>query len=114
MLEHESPPPVAGPPDPAGAPPVLIGGSQDKKMDDLPAVKRNLARLKDLLTAPDVWGVPERQCTVVHNPASAVEAIDALHAAAAAATTALVVYFAGHGLLDSNADLYLVPGDADH
>ncbi|MEV4516013.1 hypothetical protein AB0K00_44525 [Dactylosporangium sp. NPDC049525] len=43
----------------------------------------------------------------------AVVAMEALHTAAAEATSALVVYFAGHGLLDVKGDLYLVPGGAD-
>src|ERR1043165_3137741 len=113
MVEHESLNSVAVQPDPAGARVVLIGASKYDTMDDLPAVENNLAGLGDLLPAPDIWGLPPQHCTVVLNPSFAVEAMEALHTAAAEATSALVVYFAGHGLLDVKGDLYLVPGGAD-
>ena len=105
---------VAVQPDPSGARVVLIGASKYETMEDLPAVEHNLGGLRDLFTAPDIWGLPPEHCSVVLNPAFAVEAMETLHTAAAAATSALVVYFAGHGLLDARGDLYLVPGGADH
>ncbi|OPF83734.1 hypothetical protein VT50_0202745 [Streptomyces antioxidans] len=86
---------------------MLIGVSGYQKMEPLPGVARNLRRLKTLLTEPDLWGLSPRHCTVLSNPRSIETVLDAVHAAAAEAEDALLVYFAGHGLVSLKGDLYL-------
>ncbi|MFF8915427.1 caspase domain-containing protein [Streptomyces sp. NPDC015032] len=94
-------------PDPAASRAVLIGVSRYQKMEPLPAVAGNLRRLKTLLTEPDLWGLSPRHCTVLSNPGSTETVLDAVRAAAAEAEDALLVYFAGHGLVSLKGDLYL-------
>jgi hypothetical protein len=76
-------------------------------MEVLPAVANNLRRLKALLLDPDLWGLPERNCHVIDNPETIDEVLDPLHEAAGSAVDALLVYFAGHGLLDERYELHL-------
>jgi Caspase domain len=94
---------------------VLLGiddytGSPD--LDSLPAVVDNVDRLAELLTAPQVWGLPPENCTVLHNPVDPLDALDVIHEAAVAATDTFLFYYAGHGLLSpTTAELLLaLPG----
>ncbi|GLL05139.1 caspase, EACC1-associated type [Dactylosporangium matsuzakiense] len=113
-------PPDASPSlsDPSASRAVLIGVSDYASLEPLPAVANNLRSLRELLTDPDLWGLPDQHCVTLLNPQSTTEVLEAIHAAAAQASDALLVYFAGHGLLDAHtADLYLslpstVPGQA--
>ncbi|MGW3862447.1 caspase family protein [Streptomyces sp. NPDC005047] len=100
-------------PDPAASRAVLIGVEQyTEPLQPLPTVANNLAGLKDVLTGPDSWRLPPGHCTVLSNPESATQVLDAVHAAATEATDALFVYFAGHGLLSPVGDLYLALSDS--
>jgi hypothetical protein len=106
--------PGAGPgaaprlPDPEGSRAVLIGSDDYSHLGPLPAVANNLRRLRELLGDPAVWGLPTRNCAVVSNPTSPAAVMDTIHEAAATASDMLLVYFAGHGLLDPDTqDLYL-------
>ena len=94
---------------------VLLGiddytGSPD--LDSLPAVVDNVDRLAELLTAPQVWGLPPENCTVLHNPVDPLDALDVIHEAAAAATDTFLFYYAGHGLLSPTTGelLLALPG----
>ncbi|MFE0102549.1 esterase-like activity of phytase family protein [Streptomyces sp. NPDC059009] len=91
---------------------VLIGVDAYNHLPGLPAVQKNVARLGELLADTDIWGVPGTQITPVRNPESSGAVIDAILAAAERATDTLLVYYAGHGLLDIRSDqLYLaLPG----
>ncbi|MEU7018960.1 PQQ-binding-like beta-propeller repeat protein [Streptomyces sp. NPDC046385] len=87
---------------------VLIGSHAYGKLPDLPAVAQNLTGLAGALRHPSVWGLPDSHCTVLDQPESAQQALDALHAQAPLATDTLIVYYAGHGLVDPYTDeLYL-------
>ncbi|WP_371578539.1 caspase family protein [Streptomyces sp. NBC_01314] len=102
---------MTGLPDPTRSRAVLIGVRSYLFLADLPAVRNNVERLASLFTDPRVWGLPASHCVALHDPQSGQEVLDAVHEAAARAEDALVVYFAGHGLLSPNADLYLaLPG----
>ncbi|MFI9030355.1 esterase-like activity of phytase family protein [Streptomyces sp. NPDC053560] len=101
--------PAAGRPlDPAKSACVLIGVGSYEHLEDLPAVRHNLIKLRELLTDPDVWGVPHKRVHVVSNPDSQGRMTDPIVRAVDEATDTLLVYYAGHGLLDArDNDLYL-------
>ncbi|MET8281747.1 caspase family protein [Micromonospora sp. NPDC005174] len=103
---------TVGLPDPAGSRAVLIGVSRYQAMPGIPGAERNVRRLYALLTDPTVWGLPPEHCRMVIDPTSGEEVLRAVHEASLAATDALVVYFAGHGLLDDVAELYLALPEA--
>ncbi|WP_438483865.1 caspase, EACC1-associated type [Streptomyces sp. S186] len=98
-----------GLPAPSASRAVLIGvdAYEDEGLHDLPAVANNIRELAKLLTGPDSWGLHPDNCVVLTNPESPGAVLDALHRAAAEAEDAVLVYFAGHGLLSVQADLYL-------
>ncbi|WP_410671596.1 caspase, EACC1-associated type [Amycolatopsis sp. cmx-4-68] len=105
--------PRAGLPDPRASRAVLVGVSDYASLEKLPAVGNNIDTLRQVLTDPDLWGLPEEHCVALLNPASVDDVLEAVHAAASEAADALVFYFAGHGLLDDRSDLYLaLPGAA--
>ncbi|MER6139268.1 ABC transporter substrate-binding protein [Streptomyces sparsogenes] len=87
-------------PEPAASRAVLIGTSRYDHLEPLPAVANNLRALAAALCAPHAWGLAPEHCTVIENPGSAVEVLDAVRAAAEEATDALLVYVAGHGLVE--------------
>jgi Caspase domain len=100
--------------DPAGSWAVLLGVSSYRTLPALPSVAANLIRLRELLTDPTIWGLPEDQCLVPKltsdDPLGA--AMTALKEAIGRATDTVLVYYAGHGLADpSTGALYLsLPG----
>ncbi len=93
--------------DPLTSRAVLIGVSSYSQMDPLDSVARNLGRLEELLTDTAVWGLPKLHIAVLHNPTRDA-ALGELEAAALAATDTLLVYFAGHGLLDPDSSALLL------
>ena len=100
-------------PDPEASCAVLIGTDSYRDLEPLPAVSNNLERLRQLFTSPDLWGLAFRRCIVAANPSGPAEVLDLLHGAAVQATDTLVVYYAGHGLLDPHTDeLYLALPDS--
>jgi uncharacterized caspase-like protein len=99
--------------DPARSQAVLVGVHEYSDLDGLPAVARNLEGLRRALTDPAVWGLPGAACTVVAQPATAGQVLDAVRAAAHRAEDTLLVYYAGHGLTDPyNDELYLALPDS--
>ncbi|MFC5218637.1 caspase, EACC1-associated type [Streptomyces coerulescens] len=93
---------------------VLVGVHRYAHLDDLPAVARNLDGLAEVLTDPEVWGLPSDRCTVLDQPDSAQEVLDTVREAAHRAKDTLLVYFAGHGLTDPHTEeLYLAMPDTD-
>ncbi|QLH25668.1 ABC transporter substrate-binding protein [Streptomyces sp. Rer75] len=87
-------------PDPAATRAVLIGTSRYAHLEQIPAVANNLSALAAALCAPHSWGLAPEHCTVIEDPATAVEVLDAVRTAAEEATDTLLVYFAGHGLVE--------------
>ncbi|MFF2189182.1 trypsin-like peptidase domain-containing protein [Streptomyces sp. NPDC058155] len=88
---------------------VLIGCYGFTALEDLPAVRDNLIRLREVLTDVGVWGVPGDRVEVLDQPSGEGQVVAAVKRAAAEASDTLVVYYAGHGLLDpeDSNDLYL-------
>jgi hypothetical protein len=98
-------------PDPAASRAVLIGVADYRHLLPIEAAETNVRDLAAVLTDPDLWGLPAGHCRLVLDPVTAQDLLDPIHEAAEAATDALVVYFAGHGLLDKGElELALVGG----
>ncbi|MFI5495160.1 caspase domain-containing protein [Actinoplanes sp. NPDC051859] len=90
---------------------VLIGVSDYRRMPALLSVAANLADLRGLLVDPEVGGLAPADCVVVADPESSSDLLGPVHEAAREATDLLIVYFAGHGLLDDAGELYLALPD---
>ncbi|WP_460037411.1 caspase, EACC1-associated type [Streptomyces cavourensis] len=94
-------------PDPGATRAVLIGTSQYDHLESLPAVSNNLTALAEALTGPTSWALPQEHCTIISNPTTTEMTMGAVRAAAEQARDTVLIYFAGHGLVDPEGDLYL-------
>jgi len=102
---------VAWLPDPQRSRAVLIGVSRYGKMPVIAAAATDVTGLATQLTDPELWGLPHAHCIQVHDPRTTADVLEPVHQAALEARDALVVFFAGHGLLDEGGRLYLaLPG----
>ena len=101
---------MAGQPDPNASRVVLIGTGryESQQLPDISAVRNNLSALAEALRSPRVWGLPHGSCVVIADPSTNVEMLDPVAVAAQEATDALILYYTGHGLVDSKrGDLHL-------
>ncbi|MEU2790186.1 esterase-like activity of phytase family protein [Streptomyces sp. NPDC007100] len=98
--------------DPAESACVIVGVDTYASLTPLPAVRNNLKALKAALTDRTIGGMPRRNCRVVLNPRTVTAALRPVEQAVQAARDTLIVYYAGHGFLDSRQEgLYLtLPG----
>ncbi|WP_187284886.1 caspase, EACC1-associated type [Streptomyces sp. OR43] len=94
-------------PDPGASRAVLIGSSRFDHLEPLPAVTNNLAALAEALASPTSWQLRPEHCVILANPGSTDEVMAALRAAALEARDTLLVYYAGHGLVDLQSRLQL-------
>jgi putative transcriptional regulator len=95
---------------------VLVGASRYARLQPLPTVANNLSGFSDVLTDPKLWGLPAANCHVVADPTTPQEVGRALRAAARATGVGglLLVYFAGHGVVDERTgELHLAVGQTD-
>jgi hypothetical protein len=103
-------------PDPAGTRAVLIGThagchTLGEWAQDLPGVAENLTELRKVLTDGSVWPLDPEHCVYLPQPTDPRIVLRAVEGAAVEATDTLLVYLAGHGLLDEYNRLYLaLPG----
>ncbi|MEU6125584.1 caspase family protein, partial [Streptomyces sp. NPDC047123] len=105
---------MTGLPDPSASRAVLIGASAYETLDDLPGVGHSAAVLGSLFTRSDVWGLPPEHCQVVLDPRAPRQLSKPVAEAAQQATDALVIYYAGHGLIEPRTgQLHLAVGDSD-
>ncbi|MFJ6939662.1 caspase family protein [Streptomyces sp. NPDC101132] len=110
---------MSGPPWPQRSRAVLIGAATYEHLDALPGVKANLEDLEAELQDPEVWGLDTRHCSVTCDPATSKQALAPLRAAVREARDTLLVYYAGHGLIDPDGGgLWLAlpgsrPGEAE-
>ncbi|MFI5593017.1 caspase domain-containing protein [Amycolatopsis sp. NPDC051758] len=90
---------------------VLVGTSvyaaNVTGLHNLPSVDNNLTDLTSTLTDPAVFGLPPSQCLTIRNAPDARSVFRTLRQYAMSTEDTLIVYFAGHGLLSHNNDLYL-------
>lgn len=103
------------PPDPNFSRAVLIGTSHytEETAPDLPAVADNLTVLQEVFCDHETWGLPPQHCQVIDDPATNAALLDPVQAAAREATDTLLIYFAGHGMLDERNSLYLALTGSD-
>lgn len=100
-------------PEPDRSRAVLIGSASYRYLPQLPAVEANVLDLAAELCDATVWGLPVQHCDVVTDPQSPEAMLDPVNQAGEEATDTLVVYYAGHGMRDSDsADLYLALGES--
>ncbi|MFF2060965.1 caspase family protein [Streptomyces sp. NPDC058200] len=100
-------------PDPLRSRALLLGSSAytDPDLPDLPAVRNNIASLAQVLQGP--WGTALAPDHCVQEPDQADLAVIGARVvtAAAQAEDLLLVYYAGHGLVGPDGELYLsLPG----
>lgn len=96
--------------DPANTQAILIGSSQfdDPKLLPLPAVKNNILALKRLLSHPSLVGIPERNInTKCFNARFRDDILKELVNTVKKTLETLIIYYAGHGVLGKEKNLYL-------
>jgi CheY-like chemotaxis protein len=87
-------------PDPLRSRVVLIGVTNYRNLTPLPAVHNNLADLAIAFSSDQLWGLPPSHCVVIEDPETPEEMLDPLVDFAQNATDTLLLYYAGHGLVD--------------
>jgi putative transcriptional regulator len=95
---------------------VLVGVGAYAQLQPLPTVANNLSGISDVLTDVRLWGLPAANCHVVADPTTPQEVGRALRSAARATGLGglLLVYFAGHGVVDHRTgELHLAVGQTD-
>lgn len=93
---------MCGLPDPRLSRAVIIGTGEYRLLPALaPAVHNNVGALADALCDGDIWGLPRDHCLVAEDPEEPADMLDLARQASREATDTLVVYYAGHGLVDS-------------
>ncbi|MGW5369618.1 caspase family protein [Streptomyces sp. NPDC004009] len=96
----------------AGTRAVLIGSSKFANLGDLPAVKRNIASFARLLQGR-VWELPSEHCFSLEDPHTPRAANSLVQKAARESTGDLLIYYAGHGLVDTAGKLHLALPDTE-
>ncbi|MFF9788370.1 caspase family protein [Streptomyces nigrescens] len=94
-------------PDPSDSRAVLLGVTWYSDLEDLPGVANNLPALAEAVCGPFGWGLDDQHCTVVAEPASLEQMLEPVSTAAKEARDTLLVYYAGHGLLNQQQELHL-------
>ncbi len=97
-------------PDPARSRAVLIGVShfpESSQLADLPAVRENVATLWRRLTHGATGVLRPEHCEVADPAGTTADIGRVISTAAEQATDMLLVYYAGHGLVDERGRLYL-------
>jgi putative transcriptional regulator len=96
--------------DPSISRAVLIGTAHYDHLPELPSVATNLEGLAALLADEVLWGLPPENCRMLVDPVTPREVDLALSEASGAVRPGglLLVYFAGHGLIDVDSrELFL-------
>ena len=107
---------MTAPPNRSGWRAALIGVSRytHPKLVDIPAAVANVHDLAHLLTAPTGAALDNDHCTVLVDPDRTTQVGEVVARAVGEAEDVLLVYYAGHGLLDDRGRLHLALTDSDH
>jgi hypothetical protein len=90
---------------------LLIGVSAYGELPPLPAVANNLTDLGAALRDPDRWGLSADHCVELLDPWDPIDVVEVLDGLAGEPLDTLLVYFAGHGLVDpTDGQLVLAAG----
>ncbi|MDG9719930.1 esterase-like activity of phytase family protein [Streptomyces sp. DH24] len=95
---------------------VLIGVDDYTSLDPLRSVRHNLVELRAALTDEEIWGIPEDRIVTVSNPVAPADLVGPIREAGLLADDTLIVYYAGHGLLDRHEGqqlLLTLPGSVE-
>lgn len=102
-----APSPSARLPDPRSSAAVLVGCADYAELPALPAVSAGLADLRTALTDPTTGGFTADTCQVIAEPTDPGRLARVLLEAARTTLDTLLVYYAGHGVLDEDNNLHL-------
>jgi hypothetical protein len=104
-------------PDPSRSRAVLIGVSrfQSEELPAIPAVRANLRDVRTALTHPTLgtFSAEDGSCQVLGDDTDPGRVGRALNSACDHATDLLLVYYSGHGLVDSDGRLHLTVRSTD-
>lgn len=102
-------------PDPARSRAVLIGVGRYRSVElpAIPAVRDNVRDLHAALTDPAGGTLPDNGCVRLGEASEHARVGTAVATAAAQARDLLLVYYAGHGVLDRDGKLHLALGSTD-
>ncbi len=92
---------------------VLFGASEYRRLPDIRPVRQNLRSLHHALTEPVAGVLAPTGCTLHLNPRSVDAFMEQLTRACRDAADVLLVYYAGHGVLDDRGRLHLALGGTD-
>ncbi|NJC70360.1 caspase family protein [Planosporangium thailandense] len=95
---------------------VLVGVGSYTQLHPLPTVANNLTGISEILADDRFWGLPPARYQLVADPTTPQEVGRAVRAAAAGTGVGglLLVYFAGHGVVDDRTgELHLAVGHTD-
>ena len=105
---------MTGLPDTGRSRAVLVGTGRYQVLSELGSVHNNLSVLTRALRDERVWGLWSGNCAVVEDPASTRDILDPVAKAAREATDTLLLYYAGHGLVDpKRGELHLTLTGSD-
>jgi hypothetical protein len=103
--------------EPANTQAILIGACEfeDQKLLSLPAVENNIQALKQLLIHPNIVGIPEDNInTKCVNARVDAEILPELVTTVKNALETLIIYYAGHGVIGKDKNLYLATKNTIH
>lgn len=102
-------------PDPTRSRVLLIGATRFSSpgLDNIPEIRSGLHRLRRALTDPGRGVFDPVTCTVVEPARTLRDVVDPFYAAVQSAEDVLLVYYAGHGILDREAKLHLAVEESD-
>ncbi|MFC9896424.1 tetratricopeptide repeat protein [Nocardia sp. NPDC127579] len=90
---------------------IGVGRYRDRgALPDLPAVWANLVDLERALADPESGSFDRAECRVVSDPENSSDVAAILAAASDEATDVLLIYWAGHGVVDQHGRGYLALG----
>jgi hypothetical protein len=103
-------------PDPHRSRIALIGSSRfdhSPGLTDLPSVADNVTALQSIFTDPRLCGVPVAHCPVLLDADTPAELDAWLDMVPGEADDLLLVYYAGHGVIGEDDELYLTVAESD-